>query len=115
MKLLEEKVALVTGGGRGIGRATALALAAEGARVAVTARSTNEIAAAAAGIEAAGGEAIAVALDVGDPAAVRSAFADVRERFAGEVDVLVNNAGVARSALLWRTDDDMWRATIDTN
>jgi NAD(P)-dependent dehydrogenase (short-subunit alcohol dehydrogenase family) len=104
----------VTGGGRGIGRAVAVALAAEGAQVAVTARSAGEIEAVAAEIERAGGSAAAVALDVADPAEVRRAFAEARERL-GEVDVLVNNAGVARSSLSWKTDDELWRLTIDTN
>jgi NAD(P)-dependent dehydrogenase (short-subunit alcohol dehydrogenase family) len=108
------RVALVTGGGRGIGRAIALALAAEGARVAVTARSAAEIDAVAAEIRGGGGDALAVPLDVADPAAVRDAFATVGARL-GPVDVLVNNAGIGRSALTWKTDDEVWRTTIETN
>src|SRR5262245_38681698 len=114
MKHLTGRIALVTGGGRGIGRAVALALAAEGARVVVTARSTSEIDAVAAEIREAGGEAEALALDVTDPAAVRAVFAEVGERI-GPVDVLVNNAGIGRSALLWRTSDEDWRDVLATN
>jgi NAD(P)-dependent dehydrogenase (short-subunit alcohol dehydrogenase family) len=114
MSNLGGRVALVTGGGRGIGREVALALAAEGARVAVTARTAGEIDAVVAEIRDANGEAVALTLDVSDPAAVRDVFGRVRERL-GHVDVLVNNAGVALSALLWKTDDDAWRTQIDTN
>jgi NAD(P)-dependent dehydrogenase (short-subunit alcohol dehydrogenase family) len=111
---LTGRVALVTGGGRGIGRDIALALAEAGAKVAVTARTRAEIDQVAAEITAADGEAIAVPLDVADGAAVKAAFAEVRERL-GAVDVLVNNAGMGRSALTWRTDDELWRAVIETN
>src|SRR5688572_12437563 len=114
MGYLDGRVALVTGGGRGIGRAIAIALAGEGARVAVTARTATEIEAVAGEISASGGDAAAVTLDVSDAAAVRRAFGEVRERF-GHVDVLVNNAGMGRSALTWRADDDLWRTVIETN
>jgi NAD(P)-dependent dehydrogenase (short-subunit alcohol dehydrogenase family) len=111
---LAGRVALVTGGGRGIGREVARALSAEGARVAVTARTAGEIDAVVAEIREASGEAVALTLDVADPAAVRDVFARVRERL-GHVDVLVNNAGVGISSLLWKTDDQTWRTLIDTN
>jgi NAD(P)-dependent dehydrogenase (short-subunit alcohol dehydrogenase family) len=114
MGSLTGRVALVTGGGRGIGRSIALALAAEGARVAVTARSADEIDAVARDIRGAGGDAFAVTLDVADPEAVRRAFATVRDEL-GHIGVLVNNAGIGRSAVLWKTTDDQWRATIETN
>ena len=114
MGYLEGRVALVTGGGRGIGRAIAIALANEGARVAVTARTATEIESVASEIAATGGEATAVTLDVSDPEAVRRAFGEVRERF-GQVDVLVNNAGLGLSALTWRATDELWRTVIETN
>jgi NAD(P)-dependent dehydrogenase (short-subunit alcohol dehydrogenase family) len=86
------QVAAVTGAGRGIGRATALALAGQGAAVAVMARSGDEIAATAAAIEADQGRALAVCVDITDAEAVRGAFARVAGEL-GEVDLLVNNAG----------------------
>ncbi len=114
MGTLSGRVAFVTGGGRGIGRAVAIALAAEGASVVVTARSESEIEAVASELRASGVEAIALALDVANSGSVRDVFAAARERL-GPVDVLVNNAGIGRSALLWRTSDDDWRATLETN
>ncbi|HQR39110.1 MAG TPA: SDR family NAD(P)-dependent oxidoreductase [Blastocatellia bacterium] len=114
MRSLEGRVALVTGGGRGIGRSVALALSTAGARVAVAARTRNEIDDVAAEIVEAGGQCIAVVLDVTSADAVREAFADVATRL-GAIDVLVNNAGIARSALSWKTDDELWRSTIETN
>lgn len=111
---LTGRVAVVTGGGRGIGREIARALAAEGAKVAVTARTAGEIDAVAAEIREGGGEALALPLDVSDSAAVREVFGRIRADL-GAVDILVNNAGIARSALVWRTDDDLWRSTIETN
>src|SRR6185369_12642193 len=92
------RTALVTGGGRGIGRACSFRLAASGARVAVAARSTQEIERVASEIVAEGHEALGVRLNVADPADVRRAFSEVAERL-GPVDILVNNAGIARSAL----------------
>jgi NAD(P)-dependent dehydrogenase (short-subunit alcohol dehydrogenase family) len=91
-KPLDGQVAVVTGAGRGIGRATALALAGQGAAVAVMARSGDEIAATAAAIEADQGRALAVRVDITDAEAVRGAFARVAGEL-GEVDLLVNNAG----------------------
>ena len=91
-KQLDGQVAAVTGAGRGIGRATALALAGQGAAVAVMARSGDEIAATAAAIEADQGRALAVCVDITDTDAVRDAFAQVAGKL-GEVDLLVNNAG----------------------
>jgi 3-hydroxybutyrate dehydrogenase len=106
--------ALVTGGGRGIGKAIALRFAGAGIDVAVAARSRSEIDAVASLVADLGRRAFAVQLDVSDPGDVRRAFAEVRNSF-GTVDILVNNAGIARSALLWRTDDELWRSIVDTN
>lgn len=92
---LSDQVAVVTGGGRGIGRAVARTLASAGATVAVAARTEAEIQAVADEITAAGGEARAVATDLADEASVRDLFMAVRERW-GRLDVLANNAGVGR-------------------
>lgn len=104
----------MTGGGRGIGRAIALELAAAGATVAVAARSLNATEQVASEIAGAGGHGLAVCMDVADISSVEAAFELVQARL-GPVDVLVNNAGIARSSLLWKTDDELWRSTIETN
>jgi 3-oxoacyl-[acyl-carrier protein] reductase len=89
---LRERVVLVTGGSRGIGRACALSFAREGARVALTYRSDRDRAEAVRGeIEAAGGDAIALPLDLSSAATIHAAAASARERW-GRIDVLVNNA-----------------------
>src|SRR3978361_2308786 len=93
MGTVNGRVALVTGGGRGLGRAIAHALAEQGAAVAVGARSTDEVDAVAGELREAGGSAMSVPLDVADPASVDNAVRRVTDEL-GPVDVLVNNAGV---------------------
>ena len=88
-------VALVTGGGRGLGRAFAQALSAAGAVVAVTARSEDQLAETVKLIESAGGRALAIVGDASDPQSVEQAVTTVEEEL-GPVDILVNNAGVYR-------------------
>lgn len=110
---LTEKVALVTGAGRGIGRAVACALAAEGARVVVNySRSAEAALQAVAEIEAAGGEALALAADVADKTQVDALVATTAERF-GRIDILVNNAGVTRDKLLLRMTEEDWDHVLD--
>jgi len=111
---LEGRGAVVTGGGRGIGAATARALAEEGARVVVAARTSAEVADVADGITESGGAAWGISCDVTDPASV-DALVDAAEERLGHVDVLVNNAGIAHSAPLARTTLDDWRRVLDVN
>ena len=113
--LLDGKVALVTGASRGIGRAIALRLASEGARVAINyAGSTAKAEAVKAEIEQNGGEAILVQADVSDSASVDAMVAKVVEAF-GQIDILVNNAGITRDGLMMRMKDEDFDAVINTN
>ena len=106
--------ALVTGGGRAIGRAIALDLAAAGANVALAARTRVEIDAVAREALAAGVKSVALQADVADPRSVRALFEDARGAL-GELDILINGAGVAPSAPLVKTTDEQWRQAIEVN
>ena len=108
---LEGKVALVTGGTRGIGLAIARALHGAGARVALTGRDAGRAAEVAAAL---GDGAIGVACDVADAAQVDAAVAEV-ERRLGPVDILVNNAGLTRDNILLRLTGEDWDAVLDAN
>jgi NAD(P)-dependent dehydrogenase (short-subunit alcohol dehydrogenase family) len=107
---LDGKLALITGGGRGIGRAIAERLARDGARVVVTGRTRAELDEVAAAV---GGGAVAIVCDLLDRAATDAMVAEVKA--VGRVDVLVNNAGIAESAPLAETDDAMWDRIVETN
>lgn len=113
--LLDGKTALVTGASRGIGRAVALCLAAEGARVAINyagnVKAAEEVKAS---VEAAGGTAILCQADIADSAAVEAMIADVVKEF-GTIDILVNNAGITRDTLLMRMKDEDFAKVLDTN
>jgi len=111
---LKDKVALVTGASQGIGRATSRYLAAAGAKVAVAARNAEKLASLVTEIETAGGAALAVPLDVADPAQVKSAFQTVLAKF-GRLDILVNNAAITRDTLALRMKLDDWEAVLRTN
>jgi NAD(P)-dependent dehydrogenase (short-subunit alcohol dehydrogenase family) len=113
MRRLEGRTAVVTGGGSGIGRATALAFAREGARVLVVDRNPDSAAETVAAIAAAGGEAAAAACDVSDEASVQSMFEEA-DRF-GTVDVLVNNAGVGGTGDAVTTTSADWDRTLGVN
>lgn len=109
------QVALVTGGGRGIGRAIAEALAAAGAAVAVGARSADALAETVGRIESAGGRALAVTVDVTEVVDVTSAVEEV-ERHLGPIDLLVNNAGAGTaSGPLWEGDPEAWWRDVTVN
>ncbi len=114
MGLLDDKVSLVTGASRGIGRAIATALAAEGAHVVLGARDEARLAEAVREIEGRGGRAEALVLDVCDRGSVEAAVERVLAGH-GRVDHLVNNAGVTRDNLLLRMKDEEWEQVLATN
>src|ERR1700690_4116299 len=114
MNQLENKIAGVTGAGRGIGRPIALKFAAEGADVACVSRTAENSEKVANEVRATGRKAWAYAVDVADAAAV-SAAADKILAECGRVDILVNNAGVTRDGLLMRMSDTDWDSVLDTN
>jgi NAD(P)-dependent dehydrogenase (short-subunit alcohol dehydrogenase family) len=107
-------VALVTGAGRGLGRAVAAELGAAGAHLVVAARTRSSIERLVVEIEAAGGEALAVECDVRVAEQVAALLSKTIARFGG-LDVLVNNAGVFQMAPIARTDEAAWDAMLDTN
>lgn len=112
---LQGQVAIVTGASRGIGRSVALALAAEGASVVVNYASSNAAAEAVVQeISALGGSAIALQADVSQPDQVETLFNATMEKW-GHLNVLVNNAGIARDTLLLRMKLEDWQAVIDLN
>jgi 3-oxoacyl-[acyl-carrier protein] reductase len=114
MSQLANQIAVVTGAGRGIGRAVALKLAAEGADVVCVSRTTENSEKAAAEVRALGRRAWAHALDVADGPAVQ-AEAEKILAAVGRVDILVNNAGVTRDGLMMRMSEADWDTVLDTN
>lgn len=114
MSQLDGKTALVTGGGHGIGRAIVLALAGEGAAIAITGRNITLLDQTRAEVEALGGRAESFLCDVGDRDSVHAAFEETRATL-GPVDILVNNAGLTASYKFQETPDDLWETIIRTN
>jgi len=111
---LRDKVALLTGASQGIGRETALALAEAGAKVAAAARNEEKLSTLVNEIVAAGGEAIAIRMDVAEPEQIKAGFKQVLEKY-GRLDILVNNAAITRDGLALRMKQDDWDAVIRTN
>ncbi len=111
---LSDRVALVTGGGRGIGAAVARSLASEGARMAVASRTLTEIDEVASELTRTGSQAVAVQCDVGRPEEIASAVAHVSEEL-GRVDILINNAGIASSASLSSQSLQEWERIFRVN
>ncbi|MEM8868577.1 MAG: 3-oxoacyl-[acyl-carrier-protein] reductase [Verrucomicrobiota bacterium] len=110
----DKKIALVTGAGRGIGKSIAELLAAKGHHVICLSRSAGSCGAVADAINASGGSAESLAVDVADRAAVAAASEQLLEKH-GNIDILVNNAGITRDGLLFRMSDDDWDDVISTN
>ena len=114
MSQLSNQIAVVTGAGRGIGRAIALKFAAEGADVVCVSRTAENSEKVANEVRALGRKAWAHAVDVADPAGVNAAAEKILTE-CGKVDVLVNNAGVTRDGLLMRMGEGDWDTVLDTN
>lgn len=114
MQRLSGKVAFITGGGTGIGRACALLFAAEGAKVAIAARRKEKLEAVAKEIASTGAEAFAVGCDVTDRKSIENALRATEERF-GRLNIVVNNAGVVQVGTAEETSDEDWEKTIAAN
>jgi NAD(P)-dependent dehydrogenase (short-subunit alcohol dehydrogenase family) len=113
---LQNRVAFITGGGRGIGRAIALAFAREGAAIAVAARTRAQVESVAAEVAAEFGvETLAIECDVANTESVSRAFAQAGEKFGRRPDILVNNAGIAETSPFLRTDEAMWQRHLEVN
>jgi len=111
---LSDQIAVVTGAGRGIGRAIALAFADEGADIVCISRTQENSEKTAEEIRQKGRKAWAIAVDVSDPAGVEAAAKQIMDD-CGRVDILVNNAGVTRDTLLMRMSEEDWDTVLDTN
>lgn len=115
LQRLKDKVAIVTGASRGIGKATAMALAEEGAKVVVNYANNSQAAdGVVKEIREAGGEAIAIGADVSELEAVEAMFKAVMDKW-GRIDILVNNAGITRDTLLLRMKLEDWQKVINLN
>jgi len=111
---MTNRTAFITGASRGIGRACALALAQDGARVAVAARNTDQLEMVAGEIRGQGGDAFAVAIDLANPESIKEALARTAKDF-GPIAILVNNAGITKDGLALRMKKDDWDVVIATN
>src|SRR5579859_3855030 len=114
MMRLKDKVAIVTGAGRGLGKGIALKLAREGAKVVVGDVNEADAAGVVAEIEEGGGRAIAIMADISKEAEVEALFAGAASRF-GPIDILVNNAGINRDGVLYKMSNENWDKVIAVN
>lgn len=112
--LLKDQTALITGAGRGIGRAVALAFAGQGCSVVLVARTRDELEEVAAEVSALNGRTLVLPCDVADPGAVQEAAEKALNAF-GRVDILVNNAGYACFKPVWELSLEDWRRSLDVN
>jgi NAD(P)-dependent dehydrogenase (short-subunit alcohol dehydrogenase family) len=112
---LQNRLAFITGGGRGIGRAIALEFAREGAAVGVAARTLKQVKAVAREVTASGSTGLALKCDVQNTGGVNDAFAEFRAHFGRGPDIIVNNAGIAESQLFIKSDEAMWQRHLNTN
>ena len=114
MLTFSNRTALVTGAGRGIGKAIAETLARQGVAVICVSKSADSCGATAAGIVSAGGKARALAVDVADGSAIAKAVEELQKEFP-TIDILVNNAGITRDGLLFRMSEADWNDVLTTN
>lgn len=112
---LANRLALITGGGRGIGRAIALAFAREGASIGVAARTLEQVESVAKEADQFGVKGLALECDVQETGLVVEAFEKFRAHFGRGPDIVVNNAGIAESALFVKSDEPMWERHLNTN
>jgi short-subunit dehydrogenase len=112
--ILKDKVAVVTGGSKGIGKQIALALASEGCRIAITSRNEKELKSAAREISQSGVEVLAVSSDVRKPEDVENLVKKVDEKY-GPAQILINNAGIGRFAEIATMENEDFRAVLETN
>lgn len=114
MSKLQNRLALITGGGRGIGRAIALEFGREGAQIAVAARTAAQLQSVVDELSSVT-KAVALTCDVADVKSVEQMFSDLIKSFGRGPDILVNNAGIAESAPLVKTTDELWQRILSTN
>lgn len=114
MSKLQNRLALITGGGRGIGRAIALEFGREGAQIAVAARTTAQLQSVVDELSSVT-QAVALTCDVADVKSVEQMFSNLTKSFGRGPDILVNNAGIAESAPLVKTTDELWHRILSTN
>ena len=112
---LKNRLAFITGGGRGIGRAIALEFAREGASVGVAARTVDQVEAVAREVTDLGVKGLALKCDVQNTGWVNDAFGEFRAHFGRGPDIVVNNAGIAESQLFIKSDEPMWERHLNTN